>query len=48
MGSTTAFGAGEEGMCHLVDLALLFCFQERVVEFSEAGLILDLVLMIFT
>lgn len=33
MGKATAFGAGGEGACHLVDLALLFCFQERVIEF---------------
>lgn len=37
MGNATAFGAGGEGACHLVDLALLFCFQERVIEFYLRG-----------
>lgn len=36
MGNTTAFGAGEEGICRLVDLAL-FCFQERVILFCLRG-----------
>lgn len=35
MGNTTAFGAGEEGICHLVEL-VLFCSQ-RVIEFCLRG-----------